>query len=163
MLGAGAARPVARLGVALTIFSRARGGAVDTSRFVAVLRAKAPAAGSWSLPGGKVEFGEALVAAAAREAAEELGLRTLTFIDAAPGVPAFACTDAMHEGFHYGVAHVAATVDAAPDGGRAALAAGDDAAAAAWLDDAALRALPTLGAVAGVVAAARALIRARGL
>ncbi|MBC7578838.1 NUDIX hydrolase [Tardiphaga sp.] len=40
-----------------------------------VQRAYAPAQGSWSVPGGRVEFGEPLHAALAREVMEETGLR----------------------------------------------------------------------------------------
>jgi ADP-ribose pyrophosphatase YjhB (NUDIX family) len=39
-----------------------------------VRRRKEPLAGSWSLPGGKVEFGERLEAAAIREIREETGI-----------------------------------------------------------------------------------------
>ncbi len=39
-----------------------------------VRRAHPPRAGSWSLPGGKVELGETLVAAVEREIREETGL-----------------------------------------------------------------------------------------
>jgi ADP-ribose pyrophosphatase YjhB (NUDIX family) len=39
-----------------------------------VRRAHDPAAGSWSVPGGRVEPGEGLVAAVAREVVEETGL-----------------------------------------------------------------------------------------
>jgi ADP-ribose pyrophosphatase YjhB (NUDIX family) len=37
-------------------------------------RAKSPGHGSWSLPGGRVEFGESLHTALAREVGEEAGL-----------------------------------------------------------------------------------------
>ncbi len=39
-----------------------------------VRRGRPPAAGLWSLPGGKVEFGERLEAAAIREIGEETGI-----------------------------------------------------------------------------------------
>jgi 8-oxo-dGTP diphosphatase len=58
------ARPV--LAVSAAIF---RDG-----RVLVVRRAQQPAAGSWTLPGGRVELGETLVAAVTREVAEETAL-----------------------------------------------------------------------------------------
>lgn len=46
----------------------------DHGRLLLVQRANPPAAGSWSLPGGRVEPGEDDAAAVAREVAEETGL-----------------------------------------------------------------------------------------
>jgi 8-oxo-dGTP diphosphatase len=43
-------------------------------RVLVVRRAQAPAAGSWTLPGGRVELGETLIAAVTREVAEETTL-----------------------------------------------------------------------------------------
>ena len=43
-------------------------------RVLVVRRARAPAAGSWTLPGGRVELGETLVAAVTREITEETAL-----------------------------------------------------------------------------------------
>jgi len=43
-------------------------------RLLLVKRRRAPEAGHWGLPGGKVEFGETLVEAVAREIQEELGV-----------------------------------------------------------------------------------------
>jgi len=53
-------------------------GAVVTDgagRLLVVRRANEPSRGLWSLPGGRVEPGELPAAAAAREVAEETGLR----------------------------------------------------------------------------------------
>lgn len=44
-------------------------------RVLLIRRAKAPFKGLWSLPGGRVEFGETLLEAIVREAEEETGLR----------------------------------------------------------------------------------------
>lgn len=43
-------------------------------RVLVVRRARQPAAGSWTLPGGRVELGETLVEAVVREVAEETAL-----------------------------------------------------------------------------------------
>src|SRR4051812_20309180 len=46
----------------------------DAGRLLVILRGHAPAAGHWSIPGGRVEPGEGLERAAVREAREETGL-----------------------------------------------------------------------------------------
>jgi 8-oxo-dGTP diphosphatase len=48
---------------------------LDGDRVLLVQRAHPPAAGRWSVPGGRVELGESLEAAAARALLEETGLR----------------------------------------------------------------------------------------
>lgn len=48
---------------------------VDPQRFVLIRRANPPGAGSWTLPGGRVQQGEALSAALIREVREETGLQ----------------------------------------------------------------------------------------
>jgi len=47
----------------------------DDRRIVLVRRAKPPMAGRWSLPGGKLEFGETIESALMREIFEESGLQ----------------------------------------------------------------------------------------
>jgi len=59
------AAPVVAVGVIL----------FDGDRVLLVRRAHPPAAGRWSVPGGRVELGESLEEAAARELLEETGLR----------------------------------------------------------------------------------------
>ena len=174
---------IVRCGVAITIFPRFRG--VVDSRFVAVIRrGKAPLAGRWSLPGGRLEVGESLADGAAREAFEELAIRVDVQPAAANGVTAFTSSDAIHlsEGFHYVVSHVLGFVDCVIEGELPVLHAGDDAAAAMWVrvddDDgaavdsdypkSALTPTPTLASttagpqVSSVVTLARRLLQRRG-
>jgi mutator protein MutT len=51
--------------------------AVDDERLLLVRRGNPPAAGSWSVPGGRVEPGETVGEAVVREVREETGLEAL--------------------------------------------------------------------------------------
>ena len=48
--------------------------AIDAGRLLMVRRGRGPAAGDWSLPGGRVEAGETLAEAVVRELEEEAGI-----------------------------------------------------------------------------------------
>jgi 8-oxo-dGTP diphosphatase len=103
----------------------------DDGRLLLVLRARAPAAGTWSLPGGRVEPGEDDATATAREVREETGLTVSVerFVGAVrrdgPG------------GVRYDIRDYACR----PTGGT--LVPGDDAADARWWAPEDVRRLPT--------------------
>jgi 8-oxo-dGTP diphosphatase len=99
--------------------------AVDQERLLLVRRGRAPGAGYWSVPGGRVENGETLHEAVVREVWEETGLavvvdRFLGFVERFGDQPA---------PYHFVILDFAVTVldpDLLP-------IAGDDAAEAAWV------------------------------
>ncbi len=66
-----------------------------------IRRGKPPLAGSWSLPGGRIEWGERAADAALRELHEETGVTAglLGLIDVVDGV--FPATHAADEDRHY--------------------------------------------------------------
>ena len=119
------------------------------SEVLLVRRANPPDAGLWGFPGGKVEWGETVEEAAARELLEETGVR------AVPGA-VLGQTDAISRDaagevvFHYHLVAVACTyVTGAP-------VADDDALEAAWVpqEDVLARALPMSARVEEVLALA---------
>jgi 8-oxo-dGTP diphosphatase len=85
----------------------------DDPRVLLIRRANPPRAGSWSLPGGKVEPGELIVEAVMREILEETGLA----VEVGPLVEVVEILAAPH---HYVVldylcTHVSGTAAAASD------------------------------------------------
>jgi ADP-ribose pyrophosphatase YjhB (NUDIX family) len=114
------ARPVVGVGAVV----------VHDGRVLLVKRGKPPLQGRWVVPGGTVELGETLVDAVAREVREETGLmvrpREVALVfDRIEGAP-----DAIE--YHYVI------VDYVCDLLGGELAAGSDAADAAWVDRAGL-------------------------
>lgn len=85
-----------------------------------IRRGLAPGKGLWTIPGGRVEHGEPLADAVIRETSEETGLQ----VEVVGIVGVFEIVD---EGFHL----VSIDHEVRVTGGE--LAAGDDAAAVAWM------------------------------
>jgi 8-oxo-dGTP diphosphatase len=112
------------------------GGIVrDGDRLLLVRRGQAPARGTWSVPGGRVEAGESDAEATAREVLEETGLAVEVGALAgsverdAPGGGVYVIHDYLCR--------------PAPDADVTAVRAGDDADDAGWFTVAELRALAT--------------------
>ncbi len=101
----------------------------DAGRLLVVRRANPPSAGSWSLPGGRVEDGETDRVAAAREVLEETGL------DVDVGALVGSVDRDGPDGAVYAIRDYQCTLR----GGQ--LRAGDDASDARWVTAAELAAL----------------------
>ncbi|KJV11125.1 hypothetical protein VZ95_00500 [Elstera litoralis] len=104
------------------------------ARLLLVERGKPPNCGLWGFPGGKLEAGERLFAAAARELREETGI-VADFFEALPPL------EAISEGFHYVLVPVLGRNP------RGTLRAADDAADARWLSRAELAEVPHIAEV----------------
>ena len=99
--------------------------AVADDALLLVRRGRPPAAGSWSVPGGRVRRGETLAEAVVRELAEETGLEGVCG-------PLLGWVERIDDSHHFVILDFSVTIlDPKPP------APGDDAAEAAWvpLDD----------------------------
>ncbi|MBB3949398.1 NUDIX domain-containing protein [Aureimonas jatrophae] len=129
-----APRPI--VGVSVCVFD-------PSGAALLVLRSRPPFQGLWSLPGGRVEWGERLEAAARRELAEETGIH----------VPAVELSQ-VHEAID-GTAHAVITVFRTGDPVSARPQASDDAADARFFARAEIEAMDRAGqtteGLAGVI------------
>lgn len=102
--------------------------AVEEGRLLLVRRGHGPAAGEWSIPGGRVEAGETLAEAVVRELLEETGVEGVC--DRMVGL-----VERIGDDRHFVIVDYSVTVLIGPD--EADPVAGGDAAEAAWvpLDD----------------------------
>jgi ADP-ribose pyrophosphatase YjhB (NUDIX family) len=101
----------------------ASGIVVYEGKLLLVQRGRAPAKGKWAVPGGRVEFGETLRDAVAREVKEETG------VTVAVGNFAGWVERIGDEGTHF----VILDFFAQPDRPGQSLVPGDDAADATWV------------------------------
>ena len=117
-----------------------------------IRRGTKPLAGDWSMPGGRIEFGERAEAAALRELAEETGItaRLVGLVDVVDAIFTSRTTGAVAR--HYLLFDYAAVwVSGAP-------VAGDDAAHAEWISSARLAELPLWDETRRVIEAAREMV-----
>lgn len=105
-------RPIVAVGAVL----------VDHDRLLLVRRGRSPAAGSWSVPGGRVEAGETLAEAVTRELREETGVEGVCG-------PMIGWVERFEEGEHFVILDFEVTLvgDDQP-------VAGDDAVEAEWVE-----------------------------
>ncbi len=122
----------------------------DGERVLVVQRGRPPNQGLWSVPGGRVEWGETLRQAVAREVQEETGLT----IQVGPLVEVVERVDVQADpAYHYIIIDFLAR----PVGG--ALQAGDDAADARWVTLVELETLPTTAGLTPVLVKALDMAR----
>ena len=117
-----------------------------------IRRGTKPLAGDWSMPGGRIEFGERAEAAALRELEEETGVtaRLIGLVDVVDAIFTSRTTGAVAR--HYLLFDYAAVwVSGEP-------VAGDDADHAEWISPARLAELPLWAETRRVIEAAREMV-----
>lgn len=117
-----------------------------------IRRGTKPLAGDWSIPGGRIEFGERAEAAALRELMEETGVhaRLIGIVDVVDAIFTSRTTGAVAR--HYVLFDYAAVwVSGDP-------VAGDDADHAEWIPPDRLAALPLWDETRRIIAAAREMV-----
>jgi 8-oxo-dGTP diphosphatase len=122
-------------------------------RVLLIERGRPPGVGLWTVPGGKVSFGESLADAVIREVAEETGA-TVAVGPLLTVVERIIAADGLR--FHYVILDYLATL---VDG--SGIRAGDDAAAVRWVDCKQLASLPVTDGLGPVIEQARALAGCR--
>ncbi len=140
-----AARPV--LAASVAVFR-------PDGRVILATRVQPPAAGVWSLPGGKVEAGETLEEAALRELDEEVRVKA-RIVGFNRHVEIIHRNDDGRIGHHFVIASfVADWVEGEPE-------TGPEAGAVMWADPFSLKGLPTTRQLGEAVRAAHAIWQAR--
>ena len=112
------------------------GVAVDAGRLLMVRRGRGPAAGDWSLPGGRVEPGETLAEAVVRELEEEAGIEGVCG-------PMIGWVERIDDDHHFVILDFSVDVLEGTEP-----VAGDDATEARWVD---LAEISDLNVVAGLL------------
>ncbi len=128
-------------------------GIVEDGRVVLVRRGAEPMAGEWSIPGGLVELGETMRAAAVREAQEETGL-TVEAGEVLEVLDRILPDGNGKSRFHY------VLIDFLCRRVAGELRAGGDAKEVRWVDESELKALGVAEAAAQVIR--KALKASRG-
>ncbi len=104
---------------------------VDQNRVLVVKRGSPPMAGQWTIPGGVVELGETLRAAAEREAREETGL-TVRAGEVIEVIDRILPDENGRPQYHFVLVDFLCTVE------KGEICAGSDAAEVAWVGQAEL-------------------------
>lgn len=121
----------------------------DQDHYLLVQRGNEPNKGMWSLPGGKLEFGEGTIDGGLRELSEET---TIDRDQIQVANRTIMTTDSIGESFHYVIAHVYAEFVASAIE-PPSIEAADDAAAASWFLESDIRKMEESGtATPGVTA-----------